>query len=208
MDGATLQNLIAKGMGVAGRMLGSPFVVYRPHGVSRPISPQNRVIELSAAFSAEGGGLPRAPDYGQALWWGTYDASYTRAGDYLVGCQSTYFVAGQRLGLPVQCVLTNRVVTVVRPLAAAQGGYSGFFASPGEIVIADWPASVLEAGNHSPALRPGETRLANWELLLPALPTSLQVADVVTDDLGMNYVVGSAEQSTLGWRAALRQLAA
>jgi len=208
MDGPTLQNLITKGMGVAGRLLGSPFVVYRPRGVSAPVDAQNRVIELSAAFSAEGGGLPRAPDYGHAVWWGTFDASYTCAGDYLVGCGSTYFIAGQRLGLPVQCVLTNRVVTVVRPLAAAQGGYSGFFASPGELIIADWPASVLELGNHSPALRPGAARLANWELLLPTLPTSLQVADVVTDDLGANYVVGLAEQSTLGWRVALRQLSA
>jgi hypothetical protein len=208
MDGQTLQNLITKGMGVAGRMLGSPFVVYRPRGINAPLSSQNRVIELSAAFSAEGSGLPRAPDYGQALWWGTYDASYTRAGDYLVGCDKTYFVAAQAVGLPVQCILTNRMITIVRPLAAGQGGYSGFFASPGEMIIGDWPASVLESGNHSPALRPGETRLANWELLLPALPTSLQVADVVTDDLGVSYVVGLAEQSTLGWRVALRQLAA
>jgi hypothetical protein len=36
----------------------------------------------------------------------------------------------------------------------------------------------------------------------------LQVADVVTDDLGGNYVVGSAEQSSLGWRVLVRQLGA
>jgi hypothetical protein len=208
MDAATLQNLVTKGMGVAGRKLGSRYAVYRPHGPAEPVRPQNRVIELSAAFAAEGAGLPQPPDYGQALWWGTFDASYTCVGDYLVGCAATYFVASQWPGLPVQCVLTNRVVTLARPSAASQGSYSGFFASPGEMVISGWPVSLLETGNHGVGLRPGETRLGNFELLAPVLPNFVQVADVVTDDLGATYVVGAAEQSALGWRLILRQLGA
>jgi hypothetical protein len=208
MNAQKLQDLIAKGLGAAGRKLGAPYAVYRPKGVLRPTRPQNRVIEICAAFSAEGGGPPHGPDYGEALWWGSFDAAYTQAGDYLVSAQATYFVARQWPGLPVQCVLTNRVVTIVRPLPAQQGSYSGLFASQGELVISKWPASVLASGSHSVGLKPAETRLGSWNLLLPVLPVDLMVADVVTDDLGGNYVVGSAEQSSLGWRVLVRQLGA
>jgi hypothetical protein len=208
MNAQILQDLIAKGMGVAGRRLGSPYIVYRPKGVSQPTQPQNRLIEICATFSAEGSGQPRGPAYGDPIWWGAFDAGYTQSGDYLVGPMATYFVARQWPGLPVQCVLTNRVVTIVRPLAAAQGTYSGFFASPGQLVISEWPASLLESDRHSVGLRSAENRLGSWELLLPALPVALSVADVVTDDLGSNYVVGAAEQSSLGWRLLVRQLGA
>ena len=119
MDSWSLQNLIAKGMGVAARKLGRPFNVYRPDGPQQPLAPQNRVIKLFAAFQAEGG-TGRAPDYGEALWQGTFDAAYTRVGDYLVGETETYFVAAQKPALPVQCVLTNRVATVVRPGETSQ----------------------------------------------------------------------------------------
>jgi hypothetical protein len=208
MDQQKLQALIRKGAAKVGQMAGAPYVVYRPKGVSRPTRAQNRLIVLNAVFAAEGAAPKQAPDYGVALWTGNFDSSYTQPGDYLVGCEATFFVARQWPDLPVQCVQTNRVVTLVRPLAAAQGSYSGFFASPGETVILGWPASLLESGGVTTALRPGETRLGSWELLLPALPATPQVADVVTDDLGATYVVGAAEQSTLGWRLLVRQLAA
>jgi hypothetical protein len=208
MNAQKLQDLIAKGSGVSARKLGSPYRVYRPRGANQPTRPQNRVIDICAAFSAEGSGPPQGTDYGQALWWGSFDSSYTQTGDYLVGGNATYFIARQWPGLPIQCVLTNRVVTIVRPLPATQGNYSGFFASPGELVISDWPASLLESGGHNVPLRPTETRLGNWDLLLPCLPGSLMAADVVTDDLGGHYVVGSAERSSLGWRVLVRQIAA
>jgi hypothetical protein len=208
MDGGKLQALVMKGLAVAGRMRGTPFVVYRPKGASKPTSERNRHILLNAAFSAEGGASPRAPVYGQPLWQGNFDASYTQAGDYLVGKLGIFFIAQQWPGLSVQCVLTNREVTIVRPSAAAQGNYSGFFASPGERVIIDWPASILESGGHAGSARPAETRLGTWQILLPVLPAAPQVADVITDDLGATYVIGAAEESTLGWRLLARQLAA
>jgi hypothetical protein len=174
----------------------------------QPISPHNRVIVLSAFFQAEGGSAGRVPDYGQPLWSGSFDSSYTQPGDYLAGHAKTYFVATQQPGLPIQCVLTNRVVTIVRPVAAASGGYSGFYATSGEIVIDQWPASLLEDGGRAGAVRPNETRFSAWTLLLPALPASPLVADVITDDLGATYVVAAAEQSLLGWRLLVRQIGA
>jgi hypothetical protein len=208
MNARQLRDRIAKGLGVEARKVGSPYTVYRPKGAVQPISPHNRVIILSAFFRAEGGGPGRAPDYGKALWSGSFDSSYTQPGDYLAGYTQTYFVATQQSGLPIQCVLTNRVVTMVRPVATASGGYSGFYATSGEIVIDRWPASLLEDGGHAGAVRPNETRFAVWTILLPALPVAPLVADVITDDLGATYVVAAAEQSLLGWRLLVRQIGA
>jgi len=207
MDSWLLDNLIAKGMGVAARKLGRPFNVFRPDGAMQPLAPQNRVIKLFAVFQAEGG-APHAPDYGEALWQGIFDSVYTQAADYLVGPRETYFVAAQKPLLPVQCVLTNRVVTVVRPAPAAQGGYSGLYATSGERVIMGWPCSLLEAGGRGAGAALTETRFGNWVMLLPALPVPIEVADVVSDERGSTYVVSIAEQSTLGWRLLVRQIGA
>jgi hypothetical protein len=45
-------------------------------------------------------------------------------------------------------------------------------------------------------------------LLLPVLPAPPEAGDVVIDDHSQNYVVGAAEQSALGWRLLVRQIAA
>ena len=208
MDGWTLQNRISKGMGVAARRSGTPFTIYRPCGAIQPLAAQNRVLQLYAAFYPGNSGGKGGADYGRPLWRGVYDAFYTQAGDYLVSRDNTYFVASQQVGLPVQCVRTNRVVSLVRPTPATQGGYSGFYATPGDTVLAEWPASLLADGGRADEVKVGETRLGVWTLLLPTLPVCPQTADVVSDDAGGVYAVGSAEESVLGWRLAVRQLGA
>ena len=204
MDASALQDRISKGMGAAARHAGADFSVFRPAGIVAPISPGNRIIDLPAIFTPGSGRA--GPQYGQSLWTGTYDSSYTQAGDYLAGLSDIYFVASQLPGLDVQCVLTNRVVSIVRPLPAMQGGYSGFFSTPGAVVITQWPGCLLESGGHPDGGRVGETRFGGWTLYLPLLPAAPQIADVISDDLGGAYVVGSAEQSVLGWRLLVRQV--
>ncbi len=206
MDASTLQDRISKGMGAAARRAGSLFSLYRPPGIVQPVSAGNRILDLPALF-APFGKRPGAA-YGQSLWSGTFDSSYTQPGDYLASASATYFIASQLPGLDVQCVLTNRVVSIVRPTPAMQGGYSGFFSTPGEVVITAWPACLLESGGHAEGGRVGETVFGGWTLLLPTLPTRPQTADVVSDDIGGAYVVGSAEQSVLGWRLTVRQVGA
>ena len=206
MDARALQDRISKGSGVAARRTGCLFGLYRPAGVVQPVRPQNRLLDLPAAFAPAGkrGGAV----YGQSLWTGTFDFSTTQPGDYLASDAATYFVASQLPGLDVQCVRTNRTVSIVRPTPALQGGYSGFFSTPGDVVITDWPACLLESGGQAGGGRVGETRFGGWTLLLPVLPAPPQIADVVSDDLGGAYVVGSAEQSALGWRLTVRQVGA
>ena len=204
MDVISLQDKITRGMGVAARKLGLACIVYRPRTAAQPVSDGNRVIKLFAAFAPEGvgGGASSL----QPLWRGTFDAVYTQTGDYLVASDRTYFVGSQLPALPIRCVLTNRSLTIARPSFLGQGGYSGLYASGGEPVVTSWPAAVFANGGSPENVRIAGVGLGGWVVLLPRLPVPPQVADVVTDDAGSVYVVGAAEQNTLGWRLLVRQI--
>jgi hypothetical protein len=43
--------------------------------------------------------------------------------------------------------------------------------------------------------------------LLPNTPATIRAADLLTDDRGQSYVVGSAELTALGWRILAKQAA-
>jgi hypothetical protein len=211
MDGPALQNLISKGWGVAARRLGTPFVVLRPQGISNPLATLNRIIKLNAVFNAEDESFRRVAGYGDAVWWGVFDSLYTRPGDYMSGfdqCANAvvYFISAQRPLLPAQCVKTNRVVNVLRPPAPASGGYGGMVLETAVPVIDGWPASILTQVARVSGVLP-ESRFGNWTLLLPQLPAAILVGDIVTDDTGRTFLVASAEQSDLGWRMTIKQVA-
>ena len=192
-----LQDRISYGMGAAARKLGSPCTVYRPLGPVGPLRPHNKLIEVSVAFHPIGrdaGGVRAA-----FAWEATFDSHYTAEGDYLVGDQGTFFVAMQWPALPVKCILTNQVVTIVRPSFAAQGGYSGLCATGGAVVISQWPGHLDLATSASSSAK-GPIVSTSGCLLLPKLPTSIEVADVITDEAGTSYIVQSAEQTATGWR--------
>jgi hypothetical protein len=211
MDGPTLQNLISKGWGVAARRLGTPFMVFRPRGICNPLATLNRVIKLNAVFNAEDESFRRVAGYGDAVWWGVFDSLYTRAGDYLSGldiCGNAvvFFIAAQRPLLPAQCVKTNRVVKVLRPPAPPSGGYGGMVLETAVPIIDGWPASILAQVARVSGTLP-ESKFGNWTLLLPLLPATILVGDVVTDDNGRSFLVAAAEQSDLGWRITIKQVA-
>ena len=206
MDGTALTDRIYRGMGVAARRLGSLYIVYRPTATANPLSSRNRVIKLFAAFSAGDGGFARAESYGDAIWSGVFDGCYTQPGDYLVGAAGTFFIAAQAPLLPVQCIKTNRVLTITRPAQPLVGGYSGLVIETASDIDTGWPASVLALSTRISGNLP-DTRFGNWSVLLPQLPAPPQAADVIVDDSGRNFVVGATEQSDLGWRLIVREVA-
>ncbi len=208
MDGTILQDKINRGMGLAARKLGTPFIVYRPTQATDPLSSRNRVIKLCASFNAEDGRFRKVSNFGKPIWWGVFDASYTQPGDYLVGESGTYFISAERPLLPVQCVATNHVVQILRAATPAPGGYSGFSAATATQIVKGFPASLLEAESRGSEADVRAQKFGGWSLLLPALLASPQVGDVVIDDASMTYMVGAAEQSALGWRLLVRQVAA
>lgn len=213
MDVIHLEDRVRWGMNVAARAVGMRADAYRPRGESEPLAPRNRYLRLHTAFTANRGGFAHAVEYGEALWHGIFDAAYTRPGDYLVREDGTWFIAAQQSLMPVLCVHTNRIISFSRPAPQPATGindYGGMTASTLVPLMTSWPASVIagSAGNRTSAGLPSDATVPYWTVLLPAPPGCLlRPADVMTDDLGRNAVIGSAELSDLGWRLIVRQAA-
>lgn len=222
MDGQHLQDLISRGMGTAARLTGVPCDVYRPSGTVEPLRAANRFLRLPAAFNAEDPNFHTAADYAKPVWYGVFDSAYTRPGDYLVehGTARTWFVADQPHLLPIVCVLTSRTVSVFRPEAPGlprAASYGGANRRTLEPLLLNWPASVIAggAGERTPARLPADVRVGGYRVLLPpsatlgradagTLQNVLRADDLMSDDLGRNYVISSAELTELGWRIAVK----
>ena len=213
MDESRLQDRISWGLNVAARSVGAPTDAYRPSGAMEPLRPVNRFLRLRAAFSNVHGGFERPNTYDHSLWNGIFDSAYTRVGDYLVQQSGTWFIAAQQSLMPVLCVRADRMVSFTRPAAPTASGvntYGGVTTATNMPLLTNWPASVRAAsiGGTPSANLPGDSSVSHWTVLLPAQPdVVLLVADLMTDDLGRNAVVSSAELTNLGWRLSVKQAA-
>ena len=110
-----LQDRIARGRGTAARHIGASYDAFRPTSPFEPMATANRYLRLPAAFNAEDPTFKRPTGYGSATWFGLFDNAYTQPGDYLRGPEGIFFIAAQQALLPNLCVLTNRLLDLVRP---------------------------------------------------------------------------------------------
>jgi hypothetical protein len=205
-----LQDRISRGFGAAARHIGAPYDAYRSAGATDPLASANRYLRLPAAFDAEDPSFQRPSGYGRATWFGIFDGAYTQPGDYLRGPAGTFFVAAQQALLPSLCVLTNRVVSLFRPAGPTtpgMNGYGGVLLAAATPLLTGWPASILTAGSGTAGNLPGDASIPSWTVLLPETPVALRAADLIRDDLGRTYVVGTAESTALGWRILVKQAA-
>lgn len=213
MDAPTLQDRISRGMGTAARIVGQSYDAFRPAGPDLPIVPENRFLRLHAAFNARDPRFGQASAYGRPAWFGIFDSAYTQPGDYLVGPGGTFFIAAQEHLLPPLCILTNATLGASRPVIGALAGlhdYGGGVVpgQPGSTVMTGWPASLLAAGGGGPTILPADGRAGGWSILLPPGPFEIRTADILTDDRGRTFVVGSAECTALGTRIAAQEATA
>ena len=210
MNGQKLEDRLHLGLGVCARHIGRSADAFRPSGASDPLAPQNRFLRLPAVFVSAKGNADRTNVYGEALWHGIFDASYTRAGDYLVMATGSYFVVSQEPLLPILCAKSNRIISVARPnmqTAAASNPYGGFRSSNSMTLIAEWPAVVLGEGRSSASTvgLPTDQASPNWNVLLPAIGNLLlSPGDLITDDLNRSAIITASELTTLGWRISAR----
>jgi hypothetical protein len=211
VDPVKLQDRIHWGLNIAARAVGADADVYRPSGFAEPLAPENRYLRLRAAFTARDGKFAHPNAYGDALWYGIFDAAYTRSGDYLVQADSVWFIAAQQRLVPVLCVQTNRVVSFSRPAAPSSTGvntYGGVITATNEVLLTNWPASVLGVvgKGHPSADLPSDSLVPYWTVLLPAIPgITLLPSDLMIDDLARNAAVVATELTDLGWRITVRQ---
>jgi hypothetical protein len=211
MDAEHLQDRLHWGLNAAARAIGIRTDAYRASAASEPLNPINRFLRLRAAFTAPDGRFRHPNGYGDALWYGVFDAAYTKPGDYLVQEEATWFVVAQQRLLPILCVRTNRTLSFSRPAAPSTTGvntYGGVTTETNTPLLTAWPAHVraASAGGRPDTGLPNDSPIPYWTVLLPAFPgIILRSADLLTDDLGRNAVIASAELTELGWRIAAKQ---
>jgi hypothetical protein len=206
MDGEKLQDRLYLGLGLSARHVGRSADAYRPAGPFDPLNKQNRFLRLPAVFVPPKGGSGTTNGYGQPLWHGVFDASYTRAGDYLALGTEIFFIASQAPLLPVLCVLANRTISISRPSIQTAWGtnpYGGFTADSSSALMSLWPASVLGEDRSSSVATglPTDQTIPYWNILVPA-PSGviLTPGDLITDDLGRSAFIAGSELTDLGWR--------
>lgn len=211
MDATTLQSKIYKGYAAAAQRVGHVYQQYRPSSAINPISVGSLVGSRNASFNAEDMTYGKPNKYGKATWYALLDGTLTQPGDYFVGEDGTYFIAGMQPLLPILAVSCDRIVNVFRPQQQTGAGlnpYGGTVDQNQTELLTQWPASVLQGtkGEKDGAVLPGDVRLPWWQILLPAFPgVLLRSADILTDDIDRRYVISSPELTELGWRITAMQ---
>jgi hypothetical protein len=210
MQGRKLQDHLYRGAGISARFIGQSADAFRPNGPFNPLQKQNRFLRLPVVFLSARGKGSQTNVYGEALWHGIFDASYTQAGDYIVLPSGKFFIASQDTLLPVLCVKTNRSISIVRPdmqTNTAGNSYGGYTSGLSTILIEAWPASVLGETRSSPSLTdlPTDQVIPYWNVLLPAAcQVILSPGDLITDDLDRTATVSGSELTDLGWRISAK----
>ena len=206
MDGAELQDRFSRGMGAAARALGMPNDLFRPDSADAPMLAERRVLRLYAAFDLGDPGYRRPRGYEHALR-GTFDADWTRVGDYMRGPRGVLFIA---LLPPLQrplCVLTNGLFDVLRAAGPGVPGLNAYggVQEPGLVpVLRGWPGSILSGGGDKPGALPVDGGQSGWSVLLPPTPALILGSDLLRERDGRRFIVRSAERSDLGWRLSVR----
>ncbi len=209
MDGPTLQAKIYKGYGQAAKRIGFPYQQFRATSANNPLL-TTALQTLPASFTTNFS--YSAPNkYGQATWLGLFDGRTFLPGDYLVGKGGTFFIAAMQATLPIYCVQTNRVVSVLRvgmDAGVGLGGWAGDTAATEVPLMQGWPASILQGakGETNDVKLPGDVKTPWWAILMPAYPgVVFRTSDIIRDELGRKYVISSAELTDMGWRITAMQ---
>lgn len=207
MDGARLQGLVYAGYSKSANKIGVPYNLYRPTNAFLPLG---LISTLNAAFSATPNYKFSKPnEYGDPVWVALLNDATTQTGDYVIGNNEKYFIAGKQFLTPVLAVECNRTVKIVRQVSETNVGavsYGGMVPSKEVEILGTvnnfWPASILIGGKSQKGLNlPADTKQAGWRVLLPpSVPIVINYGDIIIDDLARRYVVESSELTDLGWR--------
>jgi hypothetical protein len=198
-----IQALINLGYRIAGGILGTTFVLYRPQNTGPVITNNNIVQELSLAFDQDYKFSLRKPqDYNNSRYYALMDLTYVSVGDYLYDWNNTtFFVAWIEPLKPAELILCNRTINLYRPSGSIDNGYGGD-TDPIPILI-DWPVSLLpgQKGETNEAKTPGSVRAPWGVCYLPLLPDNVTVDeyDLLIDDRGFRFIVSTSSLGKEGF---------
>jgi hypothetical protein len=217
VDAAGIQAKVSRGYAIAASKLGLPFSVYRATGPMDPVSRDNLMGSLPAAFSVNGD-FTKPPGFKDPSWRAYVDGSQTMPGDYLVEVEPTqtgqsprtFYILSQAPLSPISAVMCHNVMSFARPSAPAKdvSGYSQ--PGPATPILTNWPCSFVigTKGERSESGLPRDSRNPWYAATLPDVGTEIRTDDVCTDELGHRYLVSAAERSDLGWRLSLQYVGA
>lgn len=205
MDALSIQAKVNRGFAIGARILGRPCQVFRPDGPANPLDPANLIDTIEAAFDT-GATFPftQPSAYGKnENWYGMFDQTGTRVGDYIVSPTDTYFIASQEgfsAARTVRCTRTAIAVrrTVQNPPPGSYGSVEHTTA-----LLSNWPMSEAQwtRMEKGPTGLPSDNRLPWCNFMLPITPgVVLAIDDLLDDDLGRTWVLCATELSPLGWR--------
>lgn len=223
MDQAGIVNKIYYGYSQAAKRLGAEMTIYRSSSAINPISPDNIPSHstILATFPPTMDYL-KYQNYGNAIYFGIFDARVTYTADYLYDpvLDTTYFIGSQDALVPILCVQCNASISIVRPHSSTAKGYIGYSGRTSTTDIPLYqaaPASVLlktTKGVNNSVRLPTDTRQPLYTCLVPMLgDVEVKTGDIaeVTWALGetaVNMVVWQVELTKLGYRLQLEELGA
>lgn len=212
MNQQRLQQLVFKGYGKAALRLGALSTIYRPSSATNPLASGNIVGTVMAAFDTTPTFTFTNPSlYAKPTWYGLFDATIARPGDYIVSPTSgTFFIASLEMTHPPLCISCNNVVTFKRPDPQPPGDnfYGGDLRAEEDVLMGGWPVSCLNGtkGERGPSPLPGDVRQPWGAVLAPHFDgVTLKSADRMYDDQGRAWTLSSTELSSLGWRLTTMQ---
>jgi len=216
VSGAYVQSKVNYGLGKTAAALGDAYQQYRPAAPLAPIGSGSLIGAINAQFAADPAlAFAHPSQYGKPAWYGVFDPTNVRAGDYLVGILGTFFAADIERFTSLMCIWCNRTISVIRAVApqtpGASTAYGGETSANEQTILSGWPASVLQLSSGSKMVNvgmriPTDSGAGGYSILLPSLAgTPVRWNDIIVDDEGTRYSVAGNELSPLGWRLTATQ---
>lgn len=211
MDGVRLADRIAYGGGMAARKAGVICDAFRPRDGVCPIVAANRTVRLAVLSVPVSGGVRGPAPFGVPYRQLVLDQAYVAAGDYISGPLGIFLVATNEPPAPVLGVQCNETVTLWRPAGPVLAGvnpYGAILAGTATAILAGFPAALLPGGVSDRA-RNGladDTKLPGYVGAVASIAgLAPQVADIVRDGRGRQFVVDAVVAYGGIWRLALTE---
>lgn len=216
MDGARLRSKVNAGLGKAAKRLGFPYEVYRCRATAFVTDDATRIASaVPAMFTRQ---LPRGfvftspPDAYELYWHGLFDPTGMQVGDYMVGEQGGFYVMGLTPTMQPLCMLTTNVITAYAAAPASTGAacgvgaYSAITQDNRAVALSGWPCVLsLTSGGRGGRGLPLSGGEDQFDCFLPDVEMlHLTKGMIVSDNVGVRYVVEATDTSPFGWRSILR----
>ncbi len=211
MDGVRLADRIAYGGGMAARKAGVICDAYRPNSGACPIAAPNRTVRLGVLALPVSGSMRGPTPFGVPYRQLVLDQAYVMPGDYVVGPLGMLLVVTNEPPAPVLSAQCNETVSLWRPSAPVLAGanpYGAILAGGATALLAGFPAALLPGGvsDRTRTGLPDDTKLPGYVAAIAAVVgLAPQVADILRDARGRQFVVDAVTAYGGVWRLALTE---